>query len=125
MRELRAVAPRLEMQVVNVLFLEVLDVEQLAVDIDDSRFDVFEQASDADHLSIGIGAAVRTQEGVCIGLIHFPPEAARPVFCKMHLHSSEEPYYVAGTPAANPCTAHVAPCLYVSRWPARSPPWPC
>ncbi len=73
----------------------------MAIDKDDHRFDVIQSLSDEHSVAIGVGAPTRRREGICISLILFQPEERRRVYSKMHLHSSEEPYFVAGANSAN------------------------
>lgn len=75
--------------------------KDLATNQDDRRFDIFQTISDTHHISIGIGAPIRNREGIRISLILFQAGKARQVYSKMHLHSSEEPFFVRGPESAN------------------------
>ena len=75
--------------------------KDLVVDKDDCRFDVFQSISDTHHVAIGVGAPTKNREGICISLILFQPGEARQVYSKVHLHSSEEPFFVSGPESAN------------------------
>ncbi len=74
---------------------------ELAVNEDDHRFDVFQSISNSHDVAIGIGAPTRNEEGICISLILFQPGEARQVYSKMHLHVSEEPFFVSGSKSTN------------------------
>ena len=76
-------------------------VEESAVSEDDRRFDPFQDISSASGISIGIGAPTRNENGICISVILIQPRVGRKVYSKMHLHRSEERYFVAGPKSAN------------------------
>jgi predicted amidohydrolase len=68
----------------------------LAMDLDDCRFDVFQNISDAKHITLGIGAPTKSREGICISLLLFQPRQARHLYSKMHLHPDEQSFFVHG-----------------------------
>lgn len=70
--------------------------KELATTPDDSRFAVFQQASDANNLTIGIGAPLQKAEGLTISLLLFQPHRQREIYSKRHLHPDEEPFFVSG-----------------------------
>ncbi len=74
---------------------------ELAVEVDDSRFDALRAMSDASGVTIGVGAPTRCNAGVRISLLCFQPGGAVRTYSKVHLHHSETPFFVAGPPAAN------------------------
>jgi predicted amidohydrolase len=69
----------------------------LATDKDDSRFNDFQNISDTNHITIGVGMPIKSDEGVLIGMIIFQANKPRLVYCKQHLHPDEYPYFVKGT----------------------------
>jgi len=69
---------------------------ELAVDLDDRRFDVFQSLSDEGQCIIGIGVPTRGTQGVRISQLLFQPHQARSLYSKMHLHASEETHFVPG-----------------------------
>jgi predicted amidohydrolase len=66
----------------------------LATDEDDSRFDVLQQLSDTHQISIG--APIKKEEGICIGMILFQPYTSRKTYFKKFLHTDEEPFFISG-----------------------------
>jgi predicted amidohydrolase len=74
--------------------------KDLAVELGDRRFDVFQSISDASDITIGVGAPIQGQAGICISLVLFQPQQPRQLYSKMHLHADEEPFFVPGPPAA-------------------------
>ncbi len=67
-----------------------------AIEKDDTRFDVFQQLSNAHQLTIGIGAPLKQGNGVAIAMLIFQPDAPRQVYAKKYLHEDEEPWFVSG-----------------------------
>ncbi len=72
---------------------------ELAVHQDDHRFDLFQAISDAQHITIGIGAPTKSDGGVCISSILFQPRRDRQLYSKMLLHPDEEDFFVRGQPS--------------------------
>lgn len=70
---------------------------ELATQPDDHRFDVFQTISDARQLTIGIGAPIKSDTGICITMVIFQPHQPRQTYSKQYLHADEEPYFVSGT----------------------------
>ncbi len=68
----------------------------LATCQDDTRFDVLQQVSNANGISIGTGAPIKMEEGICIGMIFFQPFAGRQTYFKKYLHADEEPFFIGG-----------------------------
>ncbi len=71
-------------------------VKDLAITEQDSRFDVFQQASDRGNISIGNGAPTLSGSGICISMIFFQPGKERQLYSKQHLHADELPYFTTG-----------------------------
>lgn len=69
----------------------------LAADVNDTRFDEFQQISDTNSITIGAGMPIRTHAGICIGMIIFQPNQPRQVYTKKYLHADEEPFFTPGT----------------------------
>lgn len=67
-----------------------------AMEKDDTRFDIFQQLSDAHQLTIGIGAPLKQGNGVAIGMLIFQPDVPRQAYAKKYLHEDEEPWFVRG-----------------------------
>ncbi|WP_375445173.1 carbon-nitrogen hydrolase family protein [uncultured Fibrella sp.] len=68
----------------------------LATELDDARFNVFQQLSDASQIVIGVGAPIKQGTGIWIGLILFQPQQERRLYAKHYLHPDEEPFFVSG-----------------------------
>ena len=59
--------------------------KELAIDLNDSRFDVFQNISDARQITIGVGAPIKNNGGICISMILFQPHKARQLYSKKYL----------------------------------------
>ncbi len=70
--------------------------ETLATTQDDSRFDVFQNISDTEHIIIAFGLPTKAFTGICISLIVFQPESQRQTYSKAYLHPGEEVYFIPG-----------------------------
>ena len=70
--------------------------KDLATNLDDERFDDFQQISDAKNITIGIGVPTKSSSGILISMIIFQPEKPRRLYSKQQLHSDELPYFVGG-----------------------------
>lgn len=69
---------------------------ELATHKDDSRFDAFQNISDTNQITIGVGMPLIVETGICIGLILFQPHQTRQTYSKKYLHSDENPFFVSG-----------------------------
>lgn len=74
--------------------------DELATTPDDKRFDVFQEISDANQITIAVGMPTRSEAGIRITLIIFQPDQARQTYSKHYLHADEEPFFVAGDQAS-------------------------
>lgn len=72
---------------------------ELACDADDGRLNVFQEISNKNRISIGVGMPLKSSGGTQIGMIIFQPEHERIAYAKMHLHADEFPYFVTGKEA--------------------------
>ncbi len=70
--------------------------KELALQTNDARLAVFQEKSDIHNLTICIGAPLKEEENVQIGLIIFQPNAARKSYAKQILHEDELPYFEPG-----------------------------
>jgi predicted amidohydrolase len=68
----------------------------LATRQDDNRFDTLQQLSNTHQISIGAGAPIKKEEGICIGMILFQPHTSRQTYFKKYLHTDEEPFFISG-----------------------------
>lgn len=68
----------------------------LQMQVDDVRFQVFQNLSNEYKLTICVGAPTKTEQGLCIGMIVFQPHTQRQLYTKKYIHADEEPFFVAG-----------------------------
>ena len=68
----------------------------LATQLDDARFAVFQRISDTSQIVIGVGVPITNELGICISMILFQPRQVRQVYAKRYLHPDEDPYFVSG-----------------------------
>ncbi|WP_409417890.1 carbon-nitrogen hydrolase family protein [Flavobacterium sp. PS2] len=71
-------------------------VQNLGTNLDDERFDAFQEISNANNITIGIGVPTKSNEGILISMIIFQPNKSRQIYSKQQLHSDELPYFVCG-----------------------------
>jgi predicted amidohydrolase len=67
----------------------------LATQLDDHRFNSFQDLSDQHSMAIGIGMPLRVSGGISISMIIFQPGKPRSYYTKKYLHPDEEPYFVS------------------------------
>ena len=70
--------------------------KELATNQDDKEFDNFQEISNKNKITIGIGMPTKAKSGIQISLIIFQPNTARQTYSKQQLHSDEFPYFVNG-----------------------------
>lgn len=75
---------------------EPSQAKQLATDEGDSRFAIFQQLSDYNHLVIGVGVPTKSDMGIQISMVLFQPGNPQRVHSKMYLHPDEDPFFVPG-----------------------------
>jgi predicted amidohydrolase len=68
----------------------------LATDQDDPRLDVFQDLSDVQDISIGVGIPTATPTRPRISTIVFQPGKPRQTYSKQQLHSDELPFFTCG-----------------------------
>ncbi|WP_118975950.1 carbon-nitrogen hydrolase family protein [Taibaiella koreensis] len=68
----------------------------LATSQDDKIFDSFQEISNTNQITIGLGMPIKTDVGIRIGMIAFQPNAPRQTYAKQQLHADEFPYFVNG-----------------------------
>ena len=69
---------------------------ELATDLEDSIFNPFQDLSDKNQITIGIGMPTRAVDGINISMLIFQPDQERCIYSKCILHSDEIPYFVSG-----------------------------
>ena len=70
--------------------------KELATNQDDHKFDSFQQISDSNKVTIGLGIPTKTKTGIKISMIIFQPDLPRLTYSKQQLHSDEFPYFENG-----------------------------
>lgn len=70
--------------------------QALATHQEDSRFDNFQNVSNAHQLTIGVGVPTKHSTGVCISMVLFQPHEVRRTYSKKYLHADEEAFFVSG-----------------------------
>ena len=70
--------------------------DKLATEIDDPRFDVFQEISNSNQVTIGVGMPIRNNAGITISMILFRPNAPRHLYNKKYIHPDEERFFVSG-----------------------------
>ncbi|HBN8407685.1 TPA: carbon-nitrogen hydrolase family protein [Pseudomonas aeruginosa] len=76
---------------------EPLLADDLAIQIDDPKLEVFQRLSDSTGVLIAVGAPLRVEQGIEIAMFVFQPGFERLVYSKRLLHSDELPYFSAGS----------------------------
>lgn len=69
---------------------------ELAKYPDDLLFEEFQEMSDANSLTLGIGAPTKADAGIRISMLVFQPNLPKQVYSKQQLHADELPYFVSG-----------------------------
>ncbi len=69
---------------------------ELATTQNDSRFDSFQQISDTNSITIGLGVPTRNTVGIQISTVVFQPGQPRQAYAKQRLHPDELPYFIPG-----------------------------
>lgn len=70
--------------------------KQLTIDATDSRLTIFQQLSDENHITIGVGVPTNGAKGIHITMVLFQPRTLRQTNSKKYLHADEEPFFVPG-----------------------------
>lgn len=71
--------------------------KELAVDPEDGRLEVFQEASNRNSIIIGVGNPTKMENKCCISMLIFQPFLSRQCYHKKYLHADEEPFFVSGT----------------------------
>lgn len=70
--------------------------KDLATNQDDTRLDSFQEISNINKITIGLGIPTKTKTGIQISMIVFQPGRPRQTYSKQQLHSDEFPYFENG-----------------------------
>lgn len=82
--------------------------KDLAIELEDSRLDVFQKLANDHQMTIGIGAPVRSEKGIWISMVLFRSGQARDTYSKQYLHEDELPFFAPGPPSKGMLNDHVA-----------------
>ena len=70
--------------------------KELSTDIENSIFNPFQELSNNNEITIGIGVPINATNGVNISMLIFQPNEKKVAYSKQMLHSDELPYFVCG-----------------------------
>lgn len=70
--------------------------KELATEIENNVFNPFQELSNKNVVTIGIGMPTKANDGINISMLIFQPNKKRVVYSKQILHSDEQPYFVCG-----------------------------
>lgn len=70
--------------------------KDLVTDINDKRFEIFQQTATDNAITIAIGLPIKKQDGIEISMAIFQPQQLPQTYSKQYLHSSETPWFVNG-----------------------------
>jgi predicted amidohydrolase len=70
--------------------------KELATNQDDIIFNVFQEISNKNKITIGLGMPTKSDSGVKISMIIFQPDTPTQTYSKQQLHSDEFPYFLSG-----------------------------
>lgn len=70
--------------------------KNVATTQDDKKFDDFQEISNKNKITIGVGIPTKSKSGIKISIIIFQPGTPRQTYSKQQLHSDEFPYFVNG-----------------------------
>ena len=70
--------------------------QELATSPHDVRLAIFQEKSDQNNLTIGLGLPTSTPSKVRISMLIFEPNISRQIYSKQQLHSAELPYFENG-----------------------------
>lgn len=70
--------------------------KDIAIELDDSRLDTFQEISNSQQITIVVGVPIRTLQGTTISAIIITPTTRRHSYAKRYLHKDELPFFVKG-----------------------------
>jgi predicted amidohydrolase len=68
--------------------------KELATNQEDERFVDFQEISNKNKITIGLGVPTKSNSGIEISMVIFQPNTPRQTYSKQQLHSDELPYFV-------------------------------
>jgi predicted amidohydrolase len=70
--------------------------KELATTPTDPRFNGFQEISNRQNITIGLGVPTINNPGICISMLIFQPNKPRQTYSKQQLHPDEFPFFVPG-----------------------------
>jgi predicted amidohydrolase len=70
--------------------------KKLAINQDDKKLDDFQEISNKNKITIGLGIPTKTNSGIKISMLIFQPDAPRQTYSKQQLHSDELLFFING-----------------------------
>ena len=71
--------------------------KKLSTTLNDKRLNQFQEISNTQNITIGIGMPILADKGIQIAMVIFQPHQPRLKYAKQILHEDEYPYFVCGT----------------------------
>jgi len=68
----------------------------LAINQDDKRLAKFQNISDSQQMTIGVGVPTNNAKGICISMLIFQPQKEIRIYSKKYLHADEEAFFISG-----------------------------
>lgn len=69
---------------------------ELALELNDSRLNKFQELSELGNITIGLGIPTKSESGILISMAIFQPNENRKIYSKQKLHPDELPYFIEG-----------------------------
>ena len=70
--------------------------KELAIHKDDKKFEDFQEISNKNEITIGVGMPTKINSDIQISMLIFQPNLPRQIYSKQQLHADEFPYFVNG-----------------------------
>lgn len=68
--------------------------QEMATDVEDERFQMFQELADQLHITVITSTPLRSADGVTISLLIYQTGTPVQVYSKQYLHADEEPFFV-------------------------------
>lgn len=69
---------------------------ELATTPSDARFNGFQELSDSNTITIGLGMPIQGHAGIHISMLVFQANQPKQTYAKQQLHADERPYFISG-----------------------------
>ncbi|AXT63343.1 carbon-nitrogen hydrolase family protein [Aquimarina sp. AD10] len=70
--------------------------KELAITKEDIRLEPFQELSNRNTITVGVGLPTKSEYGIHISMIIFRPNLPKQIYHKQYLHDDELPYFVTG-----------------------------